>query len=78
MTQWQPIETIPYEVNVLVYSPTDGCVYVAQRDPILGIYDGHHDITDYEEITHWMPLPEPPKTRAQVEDELTEEGYAWQ
>lgn len=61
MTQWQPIETMPYEVDVLVYSPTDGCVNVAHKDPVLGIYDGHHDITDYEEVTHWMPLPEPPR-----------------
>ena len=66
---WQSIETSPKQhgSEALVWSPTQG-MYLAVRkdwwtpkfpqfagDPIIG-----PDIN--QDITHWMPLPEPPNS----------------
>lgn len=62
---WQPIETAPHEVPILV---TDGeFIVVASLDltrwPGAVGFRGHEWEWDFQEtsLTHWMPLPEPPK-----------------
>lgn len=35
---------------------------------------GEHETCDPESVTHWMPLPEPPKHTAEEERELREWG----
>jgi hypothetical protein len=59
---WQPIDTAPKDKRVLIY---DGeCVYIASYE-----YDSEMEINAWIEsdnfwisnVTHWMPLPEPPK-----------------
>lgn len=76
---WQPIETAPKNVKVLVYRP-DQAYFVAYfqddaTDPYFSegdeesdfngawvTYDGKMDYRiRYGGLTHWMPLPEPPK-----------------
>lgn len=59
--KWNPIET----------APTDGTevwVYVAPRDGLKGFQcvcayhpDAGWCADELREVTHWMPLPEPPK-----------------
>jgi len=63
--QWQPIETAPYMVLLLLFFPklgtdVDMCMVGAR----------HHDTPDYwfapdwgysAVPTHWMPLPDPPR-----------------
>lgn len=64
MSEWQPIETAPKEIKVLVWRPDEGD----------GIHFGHHGVDHYcvgtktwwksrrnQQPTHWMHLPEPPE-----------------
>ena len=57
--RWIPVtERLPEKyVPVLVYLPTGIMV-----DAYVGVYDGKNDfgINTYH-VTHWMPLPAPPK-----------------
>lgn len=61
---WQPIETAPHEVNVLL----------AYWDEVLGGWrietgmaswgwrrDGVSNMSSHGQASHWMPLPSPPK-----------------
>ena len=70
MNDWQPIETAPRDgTAVLGYIPSKRGAYLARQDVVPihwsgwggGVWDnstsGHHIV---EEVTHWMPLPEPP------------------
>lgn len=71
MSEWQPIETAPKDTEVLVWDPSQGCVYIARQTPFYNTpfegvrcLLGHHWETGeggYGTPTHWMPLPEPPK-----------------
>lgn len=61
LTEWQPIETAPRTGDVLVFNGSvqrvahfyldHWCVYVTK----------HGDIVVVNGVTHWQPLPEPPK-----------------
>jgi hypothetical protein len=60
---WQPIETAPYEGDVLVYSPdakmakVASCLLRGGRPFVVnGVF-----AWDWEPVTHWMPLPSPPE-----------------
>jgi hypothetical protein len=67
--EWKPIQTAPYKTPIIV---TDGdTVIVAERwlycDNIDGLgpvgFDGYEwewDV-DWKDLTHWMPVPVPPK-----------------
>ena len=46
--------------DVLVVS--DGLVYSAELCYSCGEFYFEHDLTELENITHWMPYPEPPKS----------------
>ena len=68
---WQPIETAPKDVAILIYHHDDN-----QWRGGIGIgfshsdYNGHKGVVTEDgragwiirpQPTHWMPLPEPPK-----------------
>jgi hypothetical protein len=63
MSDWQPIETAPRDVSVIVYA--DDCVGEASRPDATGRWwwtnTDEHDIGVREIFpTHWMPMPPPP------------------
>lgn len=51
--KWQPIETAPKDVPVILYSPDF-------RTPVVGKW-GHYCKYNHPNFTRWMPLPAPPK-----------------
>jgi hypothetical protein len=64
MGEWQPIETAPKDVEILVWSQYQDTAYLAICD------DQQWWTPDWwpekwtewlYSPTHWMPLPEPPK-----------------
>lgn len=60
MTEWQPIETAPKAICVLVANIDKGSV----TEAFLG-WDGWRKGphgTGFVYPTHWMPLPDPPST----------------
>jgi len=64
--QWQPIETAPHGVDVLLYCPDMGCQTNRERIE-LGAYStgrrigGTSSMSYHSWATHWMPLPTPPE-----------------
>ena len=64
MSEWQPIETAPKEVTVLLWKPKTQEQYVAAK--VSGEHGPGWYTPDGFEIfnaTHWMPLPDPPCPR---------------
>jgi hypothetical protein len=60
MSEWQPIETAPKDgAWVMAYSEDEGPVFVNN----LGgdWYTDGNDHWPILDLTHWQPLPEPPK-----------------
>jgi hypothetical protein len=66
MSEWQPIETAPTDIPILV---TDGAFVAAlilKKDSkfpdgvAFGGYEWDWDF-DPRDLTHWMPLPKPPE-----------------
>jgi hypothetical protein len=57
---WQPIETAPKKGEVILYWPK----VIKPRGSVLYemIQIGHPHGTPNRPPTHWMPLPDPPKT----------------
>lgn len=52
--EWQPIES----------APRDAWVLVANKDEFIGVakWNPYEPYCEFgEDVTHWMPLPEPPK-----------------
>ena len=63
MSDWQPIETAPKGVFLLVWEPDEtepktGSIWLAAFDGAQWVEDGTEHVIDRP--THWMPLPEPP------------------
>lgn len=59
--QWQPIETAPSDVEVLMFCPTR---HVSNMERVeVGVYHNTKGGTYNQWATHWMPLPEPPKVK---------------
>jgi hypothetical protein len=81
LATWQPIETAPQETPILIghWFQDDSNYYGSKWLWIIsGEYEGkdfyasfQDDIVKlgefYHTVTHWMPLPEPPKSLAQGE-----------
>lgn len=62
--EWRPIETIPQEIDCLVYIPGERegkTILVANWHKNVKIIGGVFDFDRKAKPTHWMPLPEPPK-----------------
>jgi len=64
MSEWQPIETAPKDVSVIVYA--DGVVGEASCPDATDRWwwaqtDEHDSWARPIYPTHWRPLPEPPK-----------------
>ena len=55
---WQPIETVPYRQNVLLYSKPYG--YNKTGDFVVGYANKEYVGNPEYKYTHWRPLPEPP------------------
>lgn len=65
MSEWQPIETAPRDLWLLLFSQYDGC-HVACWDKFWGGWRGletdhYGDPVLLDCVTHWMSLPENPK-----------------
>lgn len=57
--KWQPIETAPSEIDVLIAQVPSPMVWCAYRIDDQWFLPG--DDTSFScDPTHWMPLPEPP------------------
>lgn len=52
MSDWQPIETAPFGVKILLWYPHNDSVST------IIFQEGYKRLTD---ATHWMPLPKPPE-----------------
>jgi len=68
-SKWQPIKTAPQNMkDVLVYAPKHG-IFIAQCVDKDWVRSSSDRLTPHDDffgdgnlgITHWMPLPEPPK-----------------
>ncbi|WP_213178717.1 DUF551 domain-containing protein [Endozoicomonas sp. 4G] len=60
MSEWQPISTAPTSTRVLLACKR-GTVLIALHGKYLGWMRDDSGGRIFDEITHWMPLPEPPK-----------------
>lgn len=61
--RWISVEDRPpnhYE-EVLVVSKRENIVYFAWYDADISMFMGHSHMWTTRGVTHWMPLPEPPK-----------------
>lgn len=69
MSKWQPIETAPKDVEIIVFDPTnEPPVFTATQlyEWVCSVEDRYAPRDEYfgdapKKPTHWMPLPEPPK-----------------
>jgi len=72
MTEWQPIETAPHETPVIILR--DGIPCIGEKRTEIPSFEDTYNAFDYWDdpnndgqcwdeclITHWMPLPAPPK-----------------
>lgn len=62
--EWQPIETAPKDHKAyLAYCPENQCIYTVFLSRTTGnvenFWRGYKEVYDF---SHWMPLPEPPKS----------------
>lgn len=60
--EWQPIETAPHDgTSVLAWipHPHSGWVEIVWWDG--RFFDAARYLDTYEQPSHWMPLPDPPK-----------------
>lgn len=67
MSHWQPIETAPRNVAVLLFCPDRGCESNPARIELDYASSGWanevcNNVSFHSWATHWMPLPEPPVT----------------
>ena len=58
---WQPIETAPLDETRVLLCDSTGAIYIGFRNR-WGTWDDGDFYDDMGNMTHWMPLPEPPST----------------
>lgn len=64
MSEWRPIETAPRNETFLAVLDCGGDKMICtMRWPVAESKNARDDNSDFirERVTHWMPLPEPPK-----------------
>jgi hypothetical protein len=61
MTEWQPIATAPIDGTIVLIQRDGSQVVAFQEDGIWHCDLYGDELIDQDRITHWMPLPEPPK-----------------
>ena len=67
MSAWKPIETAPWETEVIVWGPSLSKVTAAYHSKKTGLWPKEEDYAEDGEPcnvgypTKWMPLPDPPK-----------------
>lgn len=70
--RWQPIDTVPHDAPILVYTKPWGAIiatYSAEHGEWLSRMQVPVSIKHDEELpTHWRPLPEPPDGVAEDEE----------
>lgn len=65
-SQWQPIESAPKNVNVMLGHETASCIYMGSKrfgcmgEPQRDALAWRDSNGRYSHPTHWHPLPEPP------------------
>jgi hypothetical protein len=60
MSEWKPIETAPRDgSDVLIWCYT-GEIGIAHFD--YATFAWWHNLCEYPDPTHWMPLPPPPES----------------
>jgi hypothetical protein len=73
MTEWQPIKTAPKDGRVIVVRHNRG-TWIYEKDQgnicCVCVFWGGRDFQEFgpdsfkvKELTHWMPLPEPPEEK---------------
>ena len=55
MSEWQPIETAPEDVWIILWHPEMTYPQIGRSHYVIG--RGH----DQKRMTHWHPLPSPPR-----------------
>ena len=60
--EWQPIETAPRDgTHILVFNAPFGEVWQVSRRADQWVCVDDEVLGDDNQVTHWMPLPEPPQ-----------------
>jgi hypothetical protein len=68
-SQWQPIETAPEDDDAYLFYTASGRIRTGRRydtisqddwETIIYTNEAYLSCCEVEEVTHWMPLPEPP------------------
>ena len=57
--EWRPISSAPKDINIFVSVPTVIYPLIMKKRPHCFIYEGQQTLM---QPTHWMPLPNPPKS----------------
>ena len=66
MMKWQPIETAPRDKEIIVYGAcnfpkSQCCGKFCHIMRIAEVFDANDPEVKKLNITHWMPLPDPPE-----------------
>jgi hypothetical protein len=61
---WQPIETAPKDGCLYLFHTRNGATFVGKYNKHLRLWVDDKGRLEHANhgITHWMPLPEPPRT----------------
>lgn len=62
---WQPIETAPKDGTLILLAIPQGVVAASWQEWAPGEWWFGSDIVDYDDATHWMPLPAAPSPEKQ-------------
>lgn len=64
MSEWRPIETAPKDGTPVIICTSGGKVFRARWfGGAVWSVDGYSVGFETSDVTHWMPLPQPPETQ---------------